>query len=200
MTSIKLNQSLKTGICALSLAITGLLATGCGNSETGSSPSGGSASSSAAAIEGNIQDIHGPIYEGKVEVLDKSGKSVVSFELGGSSNHYAIKVPAGTSYPILLVATPKPGGNSQVVKAVVTSSLADRMDITDITTLVVESASALGGLTEENIAKASGSAIGLRQRQGPSAGGGHGGHDMSNMGGGSSGTTPEGQNQQPMQH
>ena len=140
---------------------------------------------------------------------DKNGQIVLTTTLSGNSNHYSITVPAGTAYPILLVATPAPGTNSQVVRAVVTSSLADRMDITDITTLVVDAAEQIGGLTPENIAKASGGAIGLRQRQGVSAGaggggsgagqsaggvsrGGHGGHDMSNMGGGAQDSSTEG--------
>jgi uncharacterized membrane protein YgcG len=154
-----------------------------------------------ANITGSVQDVHGPIMEGKVEVRDKNGQIVASTQLTGKSDQYSVKVPSTASYPILLIATPPQGSNSQVVKATVTSPLADRMDITDITTLVVESAMSLGGLTEENIAKASGAAIGLRQRQGVSASaggggsgagqsgggvsrGGHGGHDMTGMGSG----------------
>lgn len=190
---------IKTGLCALSIAIAGILVGGCD-----SSPSGGSASAPAteeAHIAGNVQDLHGPIMEGKVEVRDKNGQLVTTTQLNGGSNHYEVKVPAGTIYPISLTATPPAGTNSSVVKAAVTSPLADRIDITDVTTLVVDSAMTLGGLTPENIAKASGGAIGLRQRQGVSAGaggggagpgqsgggvnrGGHGGHDMSGMGGG----------------
>jgi hypothetical protein len=192
------NSVLKTALCAFAIAMACLLTVGCDSDPSSSSKS--SAGSSEAKIEGYVQDIHGPINEGTLEVKDKGGKTILTQKLDGKSNHYAITVPAGTSYPIVLVATPPPGGNSQVVRAVVTSPLADRMDITDITSLVVDAATALGGLTEENIAKASGSAIGLRQRQGVSAGaggggagagqsaggvsrGGHGGHDMSGGGG-----------------
>lgn len=170
--------------------------TGCDSSQKS-----GSQMSSEAFIEGNISDIHGPLTTGKLEVKDKNDRIILTQSLGGQSSHFAIKVPAGTTYPILLVFTPPPGGVNQVVRAAVTGPLADRMDVTDITSLVVDAAFALGGLTEENIAKASGSAIGLRQRQGVSAGaggggsgagqsaggvsrGGHGGHDMS--GGGAS--------------
>ena len=159
-----------------------------------------------AHIEGDVSDIHGPLNAGKLEVKDKNDRVVATYHLDGQSNHYAITVPQGTTYPILLIVTPPPGPITQVVRAVVTSPLADRMDITDITSLVVDAAFALGGLTEENIAKASGGAIGLRQRQGVSAGsggggsgagqsaggvghGGHGGHDMSGS------TTPSDQTQ-----
>ncbi len=172
---------------------------------------------SEAFIEGYVSDIHGPLSTGKLEVKDKNGSVILSQPLDGQNNHFAIKVPAGTVYPILLVVTPPTGGVSQVVRAVVTSPLADRMDVTDITSLVVDAAFALGGLTEENITKASGGAIGLRQRQGVSAAaggggagpgqsaggvsrGGHGGHDMS--GGSSSGTAGSGAsgNMDGMQH
>ena len=213
-----LQSLLKGGLGVAVIAASALFASGC-DSGPGSSSSRSSAASSEAKIEGMVQDIHGPISEGKVEVRDRNGQVIASITLDGNSNRYSITVPAGAAYPILLTATPKEGTNSQVVKAVVTSSLADRMDITDITTLVVDSAIALGGLTEDNIAKASGGAIGLRQRQGVSAGaggggmgpgqsgggagrGGHAGHDMSNMGGGS-GTPPpaeSGGSMQQMQH
>ena len=206
---------LKTGLCALSIALSSLLATGCDSGPSG----GGSASSMSAQakIEGNVSDVHGPINSGKLEVKDKNDKVVLTQNLDGQSSHFSLTVPAGTAYPILLVVTPPPGPVSQVVRAVVTSPLADRMDITDITSLVVDAAFALGGLTEQNIAKASGGAIGLRQRQGVSAGaggggagagqsgggvsrGGHGGHDMS---GGCAGGAPgasSGDTMQNMQH
>jgi hypothetical protein len=195
---------LNFGLPALALSLT-LAMTGC---DSGSKST--SQISSEAFIEGYISDIHGPLSTGKLEVKDKNDRSILSQQLEGQNNHFAIKVPAGTIYPILLVFTPPAGGVSQVVRAVVTSPLADRMDVTDITSLVVDAAYALGGLTEENIAKASGGAIGLRQRQGVSAGaggggsgagqsaggvsrGGHGGHDMSGSGApGAGGTGTEG--------
>jgi len=200
---------LKPGLIALFL----MLATTMTACDSGSKS--GAQMSSEAFIEGNISDIHGPLSTGKLEVKDKNDRVILSQNLDGQSNHFAIKVPAGTSYPILLVFTPPAGGVSQVVRAVVTSPLADRMDVTDITSLVVDAAFALGGLTEENIAKASGGAIGLRQRQGVSAGaggggsgagqsaggvsrGGHGGHDMS--GGGAPGAPGTGENMEGMQH
>lgn len=185
--------------------------TGCGeDSKTGMQMS------AEAYIEGNISDIHGALDTGKLEVKDRGNRTILSQDFNGQGNHYAIRVPAGTAYPILLVFTPPAGGISNVVRAVVTSPLADRMDITDITSLVVDAALALGGLSEENIAKASGGAIGLRQRQGVSAGaggggsgagqsaggvsrGGHGGHDMSGSGGPAGGSDANG-TMQGMQH
>ncbi|HYE34259.1 MAG TPA: hypothetical protein VEB01_02390 [Methylocaldum sp.] len=151
-------------------------------------PGGGSVSAPAmseAKISGNVQDQHGPVMDAKIEVRDKNGQLVTTTELTSSSNHYSITVPAGTAYPIVLTAIPNnPAPGRGPVKAVVTSSLADRMDITDVTSIVVDSALTLGGLTEANIAKASGSAIGLRQRQGVSAGAGGGGAGPGQSGGG----------------
>lgn len=207
---VKTSSSLfKTGLCALAIAMAGLLTTAC---DSGSSSSSSSAVSAQAKIEGYVSDVHGPILQGKLEVKDKHDKLILTQSLDGQTNRYEITVPTGTAYPILLVVTPPPGPVAQVVRAVVTSPLADRMDITDVTSLVVDAAFALGGLTETNIAKASGGAIGLRQRQGVSAGaggggsgagqsaggvsrGGHGGHDMSGGGGpapaGTGSGTPE---------
>ncbi|MFM8444549.1 MAG: hypothetical protein ACKN9W_14580 [Methylococcus sp.] len=211
------DSMLKTGLCALSIALASLFTTGCDSGGSGGGSSSASSKSMEAKIEGNVSDVHGPITQGKLEVKDKNDKVVLTQNLDGTSNHFAITVPAGTDYPILLMVTPPPGPVSQVVRAVVTSPLADRMDITDITSLVVDAAFALGGLTEQNIAKASGGAIGLRQRQGISAGaggggagagqsgggvsrGGHGGHDMSGGGGGGAPGAPGGDSMQNMQH
>ncbi len=140
---------------------------------------------SEAKISGNVQDQHGPVTDAKIEVRDKNGQLVTTTELTSTSNQYSVTIPAGTAYPILLTATPNnPEPGRGPVKAVVTSALADRMDITDVTTIVVDSAMALGGLTEANIAKASGGAIGLRQRQGVSAAAGGGGAGPGQSGGG----------------
>ncbi len=219
--SHKTDSLLKSSLCALSIAVAAALVGGCDSGPAGSHGSAANMTAEAR-IEGNISDVHGQVTQGKLEVKDKNDRVVLTQPLDGQSNHYAVTVPAGTAYPILLVVTPPPGPVAQVVRAVITSPLADRMDITDITSLVVDAAFALGGLTEENIAKASGGAIGLRQRKGISAGaggggmgpgqsgggvsrGGHGGHDMSGGGApGAPGTpgTPAGdhQNMQNMQH
>ena len=208
---------LKSSLCALSIAVASILASGCDSGPSGGGGGGASApASEEAKIAGNVQDQHGPIMDAKIEVRDKNSQLVASTQLSGNSNHYSITVPAGATYPIVLTATPAAGSNSAPVKAVVTSPLADRMDITDVTTIVVDSALSLGGLSAENIAKASGAAIGLRQREGVSAGAGgggagpgqsgggvsRGGHDMSGMGGGTGGAEPgQQQDQMPgMQH
>jgi len=166
-------------LAALSIA-TALTACDDGSSGSASGPS-----AMEARIEGNIQDQHGPIMNSRLEVTDKSGAAIQSTELT-NNNHYNIKVPAGTAYPIVLTAYPlgESAANATPVKAVVTSPLADRMDVTDVSTIVVDSARSLGGLTAENIAKASGAAIGLRQREGVSAGAGGGGAGPGQSGGG----------------
>lgn len=163
------------------LLITGAI-TGCDDgARTGSS----APASMEARIAGNINDQHGPIFNSRLEVTDKTGKVISSTQLS-NDNHFSITVPPGTSYPIVLTAHPtgESAVNSAPVKAVVTSPLADRMDVTDVSTIVVESAMSLGGLTAENIAKASGAAIGLRQREGVSASAGGGGAGAGQSGGG----------------
>jgi hypothetical protein len=89
------------------------------------------------------------------------------------------------AYPIVLTAYPTAGGvSSDPIKAVVTSPIAERMDISSVTTYIVDNAITLGGLTAENIAKASGGAIGMRQSQGVSAATGGSGGGAGNSGGG----------------
>ncbi len=170
---------LKCGLVAASLAGVGLL-TACGD--------GGGSSSSAPAnmeakISGKVSNKNGPISEGKLEVKDKSGALVAATHF--TDGQYSISVPAGAVYPILLIAHPPADAMlNDPVKAVVTSPIADRMDITAVTTDVVDGAIALGGLTEQNITKASGVAINMRQKEGVSAGAGGGGMGPGQSGGG----------------
>jgi|UPI0005614EA8 hypothetical protein len=165
---------------ALSLVLTGLI-TGCG--DNGSSIP--AASSSEAHISGNVSDQTGPINDGRLQVTDRNGAVITAFDLE-DTNHFELTIPAGTVYPIVITVTPtNPNAASTApVKAVVTSDIADRQDVTAVSTIVVDSAIALGGLTAENIAKASGGAIGLRQSQGVSAGAGGGGAGPGQSGGG----------------
>lgn len=191
---------LKCGLVAVTLAGSALLMTACG----GDSP-GGSSSSSAvkmeAKISGMVSDNKGQIHTGRIEVQDKNGAPLTSTDFEGG--RYSVTVPANATYPIVIIAHPSPDSSStDPVKAAVTSPIADRQDLSPVTTYVVDNAIAIGGLTDENIAKASGGAIGMRQAQGVSAGaggssggpgnsgggtgkGGHAGHDMSDKSSGS---------------
>lgn len=187
---------LTCGLCATFIAFSGIFA-GC---DSGGSSSGGSSSSVKleAKIAGSVSDHIGALSAGKLEVKDKTGAVVATTQYANS--RYSLSVPASAVYPIMLIAYPPEGSVSMApVKAVVTSPIADKMDISSVTNLVVDSALMMaGGLTPENIAKASGGAIGMRQAQGVSAGaggsgggagnsgggtgqGGHGGHNMADM-------------------
>jgi hypothetical protein len=185
---------LKCGLVAVSVAGLAGLA-GCG--DEGSSSSSAPAKTEAK-ISGKISNNNGPITDGKLDVRDSAGNVVSTTHFTGG--HYTVTVPPGTSYPILIAAHPPADAcNSDPVKAVVTSSIADNIDITGVTTDIVDGAIALGGITEQNIVKASGVAINRRQKEGGisaatggsgggpgnSGGGagqgGHGGHNMDEM-------------------
>ena len=194
-------QSLiKTGVyllkCGLVVASVGGLAllAGCGG-EGGSS--GGGGAKSEAKISGKISNNNGPLGDGKIEVRDSAGNIVTSTHFSGGQ--YTVSVPAGASYPILITAIPPTECNIEPVKAVVTSSIADTIDLTGVTTDVVDGALALGGLSEQNITRASGVAINRRQKEGGisaatggsgggpgnsgggAGAGGHAGHNMDEM-------------------
>ncbi|QSA99196.1 hypothetical protein JWZ97_18685 [Methylococcus sp. EFPC2] len=196
---------MKCGLLAVSLAASGLMLTGCGGDGTG----GSSVSAKIEAkIGGTVSDNKGPVHTGRIEVTDKNGAPLTSVDFEGG--RYSVTVPAGATYPIVITAHPSPDSPStDPVKAAVTSAIADRQDISPVTTYVVDNALAIGGLTPENIAKASGGAIGMRQSQGVSAGaggsaggpgnsgggtgkGGHAGHDMTDKSSGSHDTNKAG--------
>ncbi len=154
---------------------------------TGCGEDGGTSSSAPAKVEakisGRVSNKNGPISEGKLEVKDKSGSVLTSTHF--TDGQYTVTVPSGAVYPILLIAYPPADAMlNEPVKAVVTSPIADRMDITAVTNDVVDGAIALGGLTEQNITKASGVAINMRQKEGVSAGAGGGGMGAGQSGGG----------------
>jgi len=185
---------IKCGLVAVSLAGLGLLS-GCGDNGS----SGGNApAKTEAKIRGKVSNNNGPIPDGKLEVRDNNGNIVATTHFNNAQ--YSITVPAGTAYPILFTATPPDDACvTDPVKAVVTSSIADEIDITGVTTDVVDGAIALGGITEQNIARASGVAINRRQKEGGisaatggsgggpgnsgggAGAGGHGGHNMDEM-------------------
>jgi hypothetical protein len=72
---------------------------------------------------------------------------------------------------LILTAYPEPAAE-RPLKAAVTSALASEQDITEVTTIVVETALSLGGVNEANLAKASGAAIAQRKKSGGGSGGG----------------------------
>jgi hypothetical protein len=168
---------------------------GCGSDGGGSSSS--SSAKSEAKIRGKISSNTGSLGDGKLEVRDSGGNLVTTSSFSGGQ--YSVTVPASATYPILLTAIPLAECKQEPVKAVVTSSLADEIDITGITSDVVDGAIAIGGLTEQNIARASGLAINRRQKDGGvsaasggsgggpgnsgggAGAGGHGGHNMDDM-------------------
>lgn len=169
---------MKATLLAAALAGAGLL-TGCG----GDSGGGSDSPKIEAKISGLVNDNAGAVSHGKIEVADKSGAVVYKGEF--HDGRYQVKVPASAGYPIVITAfPPEDAAVNTPVKAVVTSSIADRIDVSPVSTSVVEGAIALGGLTAQNIARASGGAIGMRQSQGVSAASGGGGAGPGNSGGG----------------
>ena len=140
--------------------------TGCGDNTPSSSPA-----SSPTKLTGHVINDDGPVSKAKIEATDAKGTVVAKAELNGTSNNYLLAIPAGAAYPLILTAYPQdtPG---QPLKAAIASSLAAEQDISQVSTLVVDTALSLGGINEANLAKAAGAAISLRKRSGGGGGGG----------------------------
>lgn len=140
-----------------------LLLSGCDASNSPSSKS----SPTESAITGLVLDDDTPITQGKIEAADRNGKVIASATINGDA-HYRLKLPAGSAFPVVLTASPE--GETRTLKAAVTSDLVSEQDISSVTTIVVETAMNLGGLTETNLAKAAGAAISQRRSSGGSGG------------------------------
>lgn len=147
---------------AILIAANVILLTGCDNSGPGMS----SPSAAQARIAGHVLDDDGPVTQARVEAKDARGAIAARTELKGEST-YTLTIPSGTVYPLIISAYPE-GTATQPLKAAVTDSRASQQDISPVTTIVVDTAMSLGGLTEANIAKAAGAALAQRKKSGGS--------------------------------
>ena len=121
-------------------------------------------------LTGHVSNDDGPVGHARIEAKDANGQVTAKAELQGGSNTYQLSLPAGTAYPVILTAYPQ-ATPAAPLKAAVSSPLAAEQDISPITTIIVDTALSLGGLTEPNLAKAAGAAISLRKKSGGSGGG-----------------------------
>lgn len=130
---------------------------------------GPSGTSGTAAHETQITGLvltdEGPVAKARIEAQDSRGARLAQAEVGGDG-HYRLTLPAGAGYPVVLSAYRE--GGAAPLKAVATSDLVTEQDISEVTTLVVDTALSLGGLTEANLAKAAGAAIAQRKTSGGS--------------------------------
>ena len=127
-------------------------------------------SSAPARLSGHVFNDDGPVNDASIEVRDARDQVIVRSELKGSSR-YSLTLPAGASFP-LIVKAQQPNSDEAPLKAAVTSGLTSEQDISPVTTIVVDTALSLGGLTEANLAKAAGAAIAQRKKSGGGGGGG----------------------------
>lgn len=122
---------------------------------------------SVARITGVVLDDETPASRARIEAIDRAGKVIARAEVSGEPR-YRIDLPADAAYPVVLQATIE--GEPDALKAAVTGPLVTEQDISSVTTIVVNTAVALGGLTETNLAKAAGAAISQRKSSGGSGG------------------------------
>ncbi|QFY41229.1 hypothetical protein F6R98_00225 [Candidatus Methylospira mobilis] len=129
-----------------------------------------SVSGTQTRLGGHVLNDDGPIDQGRVEAKDAQGHIAAQTELKGQST-YAMTLPTGTLYPLVLTVYPEAAPND-ALSAVVTDPSASMQDISPVTTIVVNTALSLGGFTETNLAKAAGAAIAQRKKSGGGGGGG----------------------------
>lgn len=153
-------QALTLILIAASMA----LATGCDSTAPG--PGASSTSVSQTRLFGHVLNDDGPVTQAKIEARDAKGAVAARTELKGEAA-YSLSIPAGTPYPLVITAYPEAAPN-QPLKAVVAAPHASEQDLSPVTTIIVDTALSLGGLTEANIAKAAGAAIAQRKSSGGS--------------------------------
>jgi hypothetical protein len=129
-----------------------------------------SSASTPTRLTGHVSNDDGPVGHTRIEAKDALGRVAAKAELQGGTNTYQLSLPVGTAYPVILTAYPQ-ATPTATLKAAVASPLAAEQDISPISTIIVDTALSLGGLTEANLAKAAGAAISLRKKSGGSGGG-----------------------------
>ena len=147
----------------LLLAALFTLTAGCGES----GKSGSTSAATETRITGEVLDDETPVTKARIQAVDRNGKTVATAEINGEP-HYRLTLPSGTAFPVVLTATVD--GMPESLKAAVTSDLVSEQNISSVTTIVVNTAMNLGGLTETNLAKAAGAAISQRKSSGGSGG------------------------------
>ena len=132
------------------LGLTVLMQIGCGESKTSAALS----SPKTAHIEGVVANRNGPITQGTIRVSDSKQQPITSLLLDAEAK-YVIDLPAATAYPVFLrLETP-----GEDLEAVIIDASVVHQDLTHISTLVVQSAKELGGITPQNMARAATNAI-----------------------------------------
>lgn len=136
---------------------------GCGDSKSPQT----SKSTSASQISGIVLREEEPLSQGQIEAKDRSGQKVAQGQWV-SENHYTINLPAGTIYPVVITVVPE--SNAESLKAALVSPGNLTQDITSTTSKLVDNAMVLGGITEDNLAKAARGAISARRSSGGGGG------------------------------
>jgi len=149
------------------LALTALLMSGCDDGS--SSKTFGGSNATASRLSGHVLDDDGPILKAKINAKDASGVIIAETALDGQSE-YDLTIPAHTRFPLILNVHPVDKPN-ETLRAAVTDGTASLQDISPVSTIVVDTALSLGGLTEGNLAKAAGAAIAQRRKSGSGGGG-----------------------------
>jgi hypothetical protein len=140
---------MKHRVKIVSILLALLAISACGND------SGDKASpAKSTVITGLASSRDGVIASGQVDVKTLSGQQVAKAQLN-TNGEFKVTIPGGTSFPILLTVQDE----DELLEAVVMSPLAQKQDISDMSTLVVQSARDLGGINKENMARAAINAI-----------------------------------------
>lgn len=147
--------------------LTSLVLSACDSGTSGvGTPHAGSAQT---RLTGHVLNDEGPLLQARIEAKDADGSIVAKAEVNEQST-YVLTIPPGVNYPLILTATSDSAPN-ETLKAAVADPGTVEQDISPITTIVVDTALSLGGLTEGNLAKAAGAAIAQRKKSGGGSGG-----------------------------
>lgn len=109
-------------------------------------------------MQGSVLDEKGSVLNGAIKVADSAGRVVVTSRLE-DSNKYSIKIPAGTTLPIIITVSPK--GKTEKLRAVIISPAISSYDISPLTTKIANRAKELGGYTYANMVMAADSTVGV---------------------------------------
>ncbi len=137
-------------------AILGSLLSACGKSDNTASFVKAPPKTNVAAVtvSGTVRTDAGKLNAGTIKVNDKSGKTVATAKIK-AKGAYAVEIPAGTHYPIVLTATPGAGENQkEKLQVAIIEPLSTDHDITSTSTRIAKKAKSLGGYNRKNMLQA----------------------------------------------
>lgn len=121
-------------------------------------------------LKGKVSNNKGVLRSGEINIADSKGKILAETTLQ-NSNHFSVKVPAGTELPIILTFHPTANSDDKdIMTSVIINTSIKTFNINELTTEIAKKAKALGGYTIAHMVSAAESTVSVPDAKKTTAG------------------------------